>query len=193
MSLLGGLFALQPEFRPPAALELIERERLTALYLAPTLFHDLVLAAPDAGADVSSVRKLGYAGAPMTAVLVERVRRAVRSRDVFVNHYGSTEIYTFTIHGDQRAEAGLRRPRRAERAHPPRAAPTPTRRPTTSWRPARSGRSICHLSSDEAFAGYWHRPGRRRAADPRRLVLPRRPRARSTRTATCSSSAAPTT
>ena len=55
--------------------------------------------------DVSSVRALGYAGAAMTS----SARRALCGDvppDVFVNHYGSTEIYTFTIGGDQRAKPG---------------------------------------------------------------------------------------
>src|SRR5207247_1219173 len=43
-----------------------------------------------------TVRKLAYAGAPMLAPLTEACVRAFRP-DVFVNHYGSTEIYTFTV------------------------------------------------------------------------------------------------
>ena len=40
-SACGGVFCSQPEFRAGAALDAVERERLTSLYLAPTLFHDL--------------------------------------------------------------------------------------------------------------------------------------------------------
>ena len=40
-SACGGVFCSQPEFRAAAALDAVERERLTSLYLAPTLFHDL--------------------------------------------------------------------------------------------------------------------------------------------------------
>ncbi|MDX6629416.1 MAG: 2-furoate---CoA ligase, partial [Gaiellales bacterium] len=98
-SACGGLFCVQPEFRAEAALDAVERERLTSLYLAPTLFHDLVAAQRERPRDVSSVRALAYAGAPMAGVLVERCVEAFAPQ-AFVNHYGSTEIYTFTIHGD---------------------------------------------------------------------------------------------
>ena len=104
-SACGGLFCSQPEFRPDAALDAVERERLTSLYLAPTLFHDILAAQRERPRDVSSVRALAYAGAPMTGVLVERCVEAF-APEAFVNHYGSTEIYTFTIHSDQRAKPG---------------------------------------------------------------------------------------
>ena len=42
MSLAGGCFVVQERWDGAQALELIEREQLTALYLAPTLYHDLV-------------------------------------------------------------------------------------------------------------------------------------------------------
>ena len=61
-----------------------------------------------AARDVSSVRALGYAGAAMTSTLVRRCAE-VFEPEVFVNHYGSTEIYTFTIGRDQLGQAGLRR------------------------------------------------------------------------------------
>src|SRR6266508_556761 len=72
MSLVGGCLVLQPRWDPRQALDLIERERLTALYLAPTLFHDLAAEADDRQQDLSSVRALAYAGAAMTSSLVER-------------------------------------------------------------------------------------------------------------------------
>ena len=120
-SACGGVFCSQPEFRADAALDAVERERLTSLYLAPTLFHDLVAAQRERPRDVSSVRALAYAGAPMSGVLVERCVE-VFAPEAFVNHYGSTEIYTFTIHGDQRAKPGCAGRAGAERAHPPRRA-----------------------------------------------------------------------
>ena len=42
MHLIGGCYVCQPDWDAGAALELIERERITSLYLAPTLYHDLV-------------------------------------------------------------------------------------------------------------------------------------------------------
>ena len=46
-----------------------------------------------------------YAGAAMTSSLVERCSEVFEPQ-IFVNHYGSTEIYTFSIHRDQRRKPG---------------------------------------------------------------------------------------
>ena len=42
MALVDGCFVCLPRFDVPGALALIERERVTNLYLVPTLYHDLV-------------------------------------------------------------------------------------------------------------------------------------------------------
>jgi 2-furoate---CoA ligase len=141
MSLIGGCYVCQPDWDAEAALALIERERITSLYLAPTLFHDLVWHPRRDDYDLSSVETLSYAGAAMTSALVERCVEAFRPR-LFVNHYGSTEIYTFSVHRDQAAKPGC------------------AGRPSVNAR-LRLGESdeiLCHMSSDEAFSGYWNRP-----------------------------------
>ena len=102
MSLIGGTFVCLPRFDAARALELIEREKITNLYLVPTLYHDLLHHPRFAQTDVSSVRKLGFAGASMTDGLLKALTAAFKP-DLFVNHYGSSEIYTFTI--DQNAPA----------------------------------------------------------------------------------------
>ena len=102
MAPVGGAFVCQHRFEADGALRLIEAERITALYLVPTLYYDLLGSPQFAGADVSSVRKLGFAGAPMAEGLLRRVEEAFRPV-LFVNHYGSSEVYTFTI--DQNAPA----------------------------------------------------------------------------------------
>src|SRR6202034_4629733 len=84
------------------ALGLIDRERVSNLYLVPTLYHDLVHHPSFAASDVSSVRKLGFAGAPMTDGLLKTLTAAFRP-ELFVNHYGSSEGFTCTI--DQNAPA----------------------------------------------------------------------------------------
>ncbi|MBO0711523.1 MAG: AMP-binding protein, partial [Acetobacteraceae bacterium] len=90
MSLVGGTFVCLPRFDVTAALKLIEAERITNLYLVPTLFHDLVQSPAFAKTDVSSVRKLGFAGAPMTDGLLASLVETIKP-ELFVNHYGSSE------------------------------------------------------------------------------------------------------
>ncbi|HZT44845.1 MAG TPA: AMP-binding protein [Gaiellaceae bacterium] len=141
MHLIGGCYVCQPEWDAEAALGLIERERITSLYLAPTLYHDLVWHPRFGDYDVSSVETLAYAGAAMTSALVERCAEAFSPR-LFLNHYGSTEIYTFSVQRDQRAKPGCA------------GGPALNAR----LRLAGNGEILCHMSSDEAFAGYWNRP-----------------------------------
>ena len=156
VSLVGGCFVAQPEWEAETALRLIEEEKITSLYLAPTLFHDLVHHPRLGDYDLSSVRAIGYAGAAMTSALAEQVAE-VFDPEVFVNHYGSTEIYTFSIHRDQRAKPGCAG-RAAMNARLRLVRPDPDAGPDDVVAPGEDGQLICHLDSDEAFAGYWNRP-----------------------------------
>jgi 2-furoate---CoA ligase len=137
---VGGCFVSLARWDATEALRLIEEQRITSLYLAPTLFHDLVHHPDAPRRDLSSVRALGYAGAAMTSALVERCA-ALFEPEVFVNHYGSTEIYTFSIGADQRLKPGC------------------AGRPALNARlKLVDGEICCSLDSDEAFTGYWNRP-----------------------------------
>jgi 2-furoate---CoA ligase len=141
MHLVGGCFVPQARWNADLALELVAEHRVSSLYLAPTLFYDLLERLRARPADVSSVRAVGYAGAAMTSSLVERCCQAL-DPEVFVNHYGSTEIYTCTIGAEQREKPGC------------------AGRPAlnTRLRLSDEGEICIELSSDEAFAGYWNRP-----------------------------------
>jgi 2-furoate---CoA ligase len=156
MHLIGGCFVCQRDWDAEAALALIEAERLTSLYLAPTLFHDLVHHPRLGEHDVSSVEAVAYAGAAMTSALVERCA-AVFAPRIFVNHYGSTEIYTFTVHRDQRAKPGCAG-RASLNARVRLVRPEPGAGPDETVAAGEEGQILCELASDEAFAGYWNRP-----------------------------------
>ncbi len=155
---VNGCFVCQPEWSAAEALRLIAAERLTALYLIPTLFHDLVHA-PELGAsDVGSVRKLAYAGAPMLAALTEACAKTFRP-EVFVNHYGSTEIYTFSVRPDVHHKPGCAgRPGLHSALRVVRASPERRVGPDEVVPQGEKGEVIARLDADEAFAGYWNRP-----------------------------------
>jgi 2-furoate---CoA ligase len=137
---VGGCFVTLPRWDTAEALRTIEQQRITSLYLAPTLFHDLVHHPDVTSRDLSSVRALGYAGAAMSPSLVERCA-AVFQPEAFVNHYGSTEVYTFSIGPDQRRKPGC------------------AGRPALNVRLKLVDGEVCaELSSEEAFGGYWRRP-----------------------------------
>ncbi len=155
MSLIGGCFVCLPRFEVARALELIEAEKITNLYLVPTLYHDLVHHERFQRTDVSSVRKIGFAGASMTDGLLKELQAAFRP-ELFVNHYGSSEIYTFTI--DQNAPAKPGSAGRAGINETMRVVRLGAASPDQIAKPGEEGEIISLLQSDEAFEGYWRRP-----------------------------------
>jgi 2-furoate---CoA ligase len=155
MALVDGAFVCLPRFSVEGALALIARERLTCLYLVPTLYHDLISHPGFAATETGSVRKLGFAGAAMTDGLLKKVEAAFRP-ELFVNHYGSSEVYTFTI--DQQA---IRKPGSAGRAglnERIRVVRLDSHDPENLAGPGEEGQIITDLAGDEAFEGYWQRP-----------------------------------
>ena len=102
-----------------------------------------------------SVRKLGFAGAPMTDGLLKQLQAAFQP-DLFVNHYGSSEIYTFTI--DQNAPAKPGSAGRAGLNEVMRVVRLGAASPDEIAQPGEEGEIISLLASDEAFEGYWRRP-----------------------------------
>jgi len=78
---------------------------------------------------------------------------------VFVNHYGSTEIYTFSIFPDVRAKPGCAGRPGIHSALRVVVASAERRVGPDEVVPAGvKGEIIASLRSDEAFAGYWKRP-----------------------------------
>jgi 2-furoate---CoA ligase len=155
MSLVGGTFVCLPRYDTSRALALIEKEKISNLYLVPTLYHDLVHAREFASTDVASVRKLGFAGASMTDGLLKTLNDAFQP-DLFVNHYGSSEIYTFTI--DQNAPAKPGSAGKAGINQEIRVVKLNTRSAADVALPNEEGEVIARLAGDESFEGYWRRP-----------------------------------
>ncbi len=154
MVIVGGTFVELPAFDVDRALELIEGERVTSLYLVPTAFWALAQTGrlPQAA---GTVRKIGYAGAPMTSTLTERLVADLRP-DVFVNHYGSSEVYTFSIEANAAGKPGSAgRPGVFSRL---RVVSTDEGASHDALPAGEPGEIVASLASDEAFAGYWNRP-----------------------------------
>jgi 2-furoate---CoA ligase len=148
----------QPAWSAAGGLELIQAERITALYLIPTLFYDLVQAPELSRPAVESVTKLAYAGAPMLATLTEACVKAFEPQ-AFVNHYGSTEIYTFSVRPDVHRKPGCAGRPGLHSALRVVVASTERRVGPDETVPAgEKGEIIASLESAEAFAGYWKRP-----------------------------------
>jgi 2-furoate---CoA ligase len=155
MSLIGGAFVCLPRFDAARALRLIAAEKITNLYLVPTLYHDLLHHEMFKATDVRSVRKLGFAGAPMTDGLLRDLRDAFKP-DLFVNHYGSSEIYTFTI--EQNAPAKPGSAGRAGINQMVRVVRLGATSADDAAKVGEEGEIIALLAGDESFEGYWRRP-----------------------------------
>ncbi len=155
MAVVNGCFVCLPRFDAGQALKLIERERITNLYLIPTLYHDLLMHPSFASTDISSVRKLGFAGAPMSEGLLRRVSAAFHP-ELFVNHYGSSEIYTFTINQNAAAKPGSAG--KAGINSRVRVVKLNSTDPNDLAEVGEDGQIIASLEGDEAFEGYWKRP-----------------------------------
>ncbi|MBX5453991.1 MAG: AMP-binding protein [Acidobacteriia bacterium] len=155
MSLIGGAFICLPRFDAARALQLIEAERISNLYLVPTLYHDLVHHPDFPKTDISSVRKLGFAGAPMTHALLQKLAEAFKP-EIFVNHFGSSEIYTFTINQQAAAKPGSAG--RAGINQMVRVVKFGAADVNALAAPGEEGEIVVLASSDEAFEGYWKRP-----------------------------------
>jgi 2-furoate---CoA ligase len=155
MSLIGGTFICLPRYNSRQALGLIEAGQITNLYLVPTLYHDLVHDEAFDRTDVSSVRKLGFAGASMTDGLLKKLS-ALFKPELFVNHYGSSEIYTFTI--DQNAAAKPGSAGKAGINQHIKVVRIGARSVAEVAQVGEEGEIIASLEGDEAFEGYWRRP-----------------------------------
>ena len=155
MSVIGGAFICLSRYDSKTALALIENEQVSNLYLVPTLYHDLINHPDFLKRNLSSVRKLGFAGAPMTDGLIRKINDAFKP-DLFVNHYGSSEIYTVSINQDAARKAGSAG--RAGINQNIRIVRLGANSPSETVAIGEEGEIIAQLSGDEAFEGYWKRP-----------------------------------
>jgi 2-furoate---CoA ligase len=155
MAMVDGLFVCVRRWNAAQALESITSFKLTCLYLVPTLYHDLLASPGFANPNIASVTKLGFAGAPMSDGLLKRLSAAFKP-ELFVNHYGSSEVYTCSIDQD-----ATRKPGSAGRAGMNtrlRVVRLDASSPSDLAAVNEEGQIIADLLSDEAFEGYWNRP-----------------------------------
>jgi long-chain acyl-CoA synthetase len=85
----GALHVVEPAFEPERTVAAIERHRVTALALVPTILNLLLPAVEDADADVSSLRTIVYGG---SSIAPDRLARSIAAfGEVFVQFFGLSE------------------------------------------------------------------------------------------------------
>lgn len=95
----GGMIAFQDRFDPALMLELVERLRLTCLHHTPTVLQLLVQHPDFRRRDLSSLRFVGWGGAPLPADAL-RAFRAMKLRMLLA--YGQTENISNICWADDR-------------------------------------------------------------------------------------------
>lgn len=157
-ALINGAFVNMRGFDAGNALDLVEGEKISSVFLVPTMFHDMLGHANFTPARCRSVRNVAYAGMAMTGSLEQRCAEAF-APEVFANYYGSSEIFTFTIcdHLDRKpgcaGRAGINQVMRVVRADTDGRA-----MPDEILAAGEIGEVIASMASPEAFTGYWKRP-----------------------------------
>src|SRR6266581_6843495 len=103
--LLGSTVVVQPKFEADDALDLIERNRVTTTFMAPTLLQRLLDAQERKPRDVSSLRALIIGAAPFPYALKQRAESVFGQ--ILCDFYAATETGINTV---LRPEDQLRKP-----------------------------------------------------------------------------------
>ncbi|TQM11068.1 AMP-binding protein [Pseudonocardia kunmingensis] len=155
----GAFHIVSPQFNPAQVVQAIERHRVTAMPLVPTMLNMLLPAAEARTADVSSMRTIVYGG---SGIAPDRLARAVTAfGDVFVQFFGLSETpmplaalspgdHRFAVDGPvppRLASAGRVNPFVELRICDEERAPLPA---------GEVGEIV--VRGDVVMAGYWERP-----------------------------------
>jgi 2-furoate---CoA ligase len=152
--LLGGKWVAQRRFSAEATVEAIESESIDSLYLSPTVFHDLLESDIFMEANLSSIEHLAFAGASMSLADTRALVETVDPR-TFLNHYGSTEVYTHSVCEDIDEKPGCAgRAGINTRVRVVEQRESDTSDPSATVATGGLGEIIVDASSPEAFDGY---------------------------------------
>ncbi|WKA55082.1 fatty acid--CoA ligase [Planococcus shixiaomingii] len=102
----GASSIIMHQFNPMAALETVEKERVTVMFAVPTMWS-MMAQQEGAGAKVKSLRRGLYGAAPMAPVLVKEVKETLGID--LIQAYGQTEMgpaITFLAEDEQLTKAG---------------------------------------------------------------------------------------
>ncbi|WP_080872765.1 class I adenylate-forming enzyme family protein [Oceanobacillus timonensis] len=158
MGLLNGKFVMTPDYNVENTLKVLDKEKITCVYLIPTIFHDIIHHKDFDEFNLRNLKKIGYAGAAMTTELTEKCFEKFKP-EVFVNHYGSTEVYTFSICDYLDKKPGCAgKPGFHQELRLIKPDPEGNADPNDLVPIGEPGEIIVNIDSLEAFKGYWNRP-----------------------------------
>ena len=103
--LQGATVVLPDAWEPVKFMQIVEKEKVTAAFMVPSQLNDLIMHAEFSAERLNTLRNIGYAGAPMSRALFDRVR-SVLPKVSFTENYGQSEACPITIrcdrHGDEK-------------------------------------------------------------------------------------------
>lgn len=151
----GGTYVVAPGFEPEDFLATIERERVTATFLVPTMLYVLLDHPKLKAFDTSSLEVIIYGAAPMSPT---RLREATEHfGPVFVQLYGQTEAPQI-VTTMRRADHDLSRPERLGSCGVPAAGiQVKLLDPDLNEVPLGETGEIC-VRGPLVMEGYWKRP-----------------------------------
>jgi 2-furoate---CoA ligase len=152
--LLAGTSVLQRRWDPQDALGLVERDRISTMFLVPTMYHDLLRAEGLDARRLTSLRSLGTAGMVIREDLVAEIRAAFGPLPL-VNVYGCSEVYclSYADYLDRKpGTVGRGAPHQELRLVVPGAHPGPM--DIEEVQPGRLGEIVARATVADAFAGY---------------------------------------
>lgn len=94
--LQGATIVLPPGWDPVDFMKTVEAEKVTAAFLVPSQLNDLIAHPDFSPTRLKTLRNIGYAGAPMSRALFERVCSALPDAS-FTENYGQSEACPITI------------------------------------------------------------------------------------------------
>ncbi|MDP3896366.1 MAG: long-chain-fatty-acid--CoA ligase [Mesorhizobium sp.] len=103
----AGMVVVQKGFEPKAIVECIAREKITVTHMAPTMVQTLLESPDVAGADLSSLRMIVYAAAPMPIPVLKKGLKMLGP--VFQHQFGQTEGIGTTLLAHQHRPDGTPR------------------------------------------------------------------------------------
>ncbi len=104
--LQGATIVLPDAWDPLDFMQVVEKETVTAAFLVPSQLNDLITH-PDFSAErLKTLQNIGYAGAPMSRALFDRVRSMLPDVS-FTENYGQSEACPITIRCDRHGEEKL--------------------------------------------------------------------------------------
>jgi len=94
--MVGSTIVFPPAWDPVRFMRLVEKEKITAAFLVPSQLNDLVTHSSFSATALKTLLNIGYAGAPMSRALFERIRAALPNAS-FTENYGQSEACPITI------------------------------------------------------------------------------------------------